>query len=386
MTAQEVSCEVAVVGGGPAGATVAAELARRGVDVVLLERMRVPRRKCCAGGLTIAAAGLLPPVTLSVIEKQIRSIRVSSVDGKSTEWSSDSPFMYTASRERLDAVLWEEAARCGARALDCHDVLRIEQTTESVVLTCADLAVRCRVVVGADGATGIVAGSVFPGRRRHVAVGVALEYERESGVDAQRSERVELVVGLPGRTYGWVFPRRDVVSVGIEIHGRLREREAALEHVCAVAGMQGRRVAYRGVHPIPTVVGRHAQVVSGRVLLVGDAAGLCDPLTGEGVRHALLSARLAADAIVPALQTGPAALQGYSAAIHETIVSELRTAMVLLRFLFRLEPAALFLLQHDARARRAALALLKGDMTYHELLWRVGGVRGFAALLGGRAE
>lgn len=386
MTAREISCEVAVVGGGPAGAIVAAELARRGVDVVLLERMQVPRRKCCAGGLTVAAVGLLPPVAQSVIENQIRSIRVSSVRGKSAEWSSDTPFMYTASRERLDAVLWEEAARCGARALDGTEVLRIEQTTESAVLTCADLTVRCRVAVGADGAAGIVAGSLFPGRRRHVAAGIALEYERESGVEPQCSERVDLVVGLPSRTYGWVFPRRDTVSVGIEIHGRLKEREAALEHVSAVAGMQGRRVVYRGVHPIPTVVGRHAQVVSGRVLLVGDAAGLCDPLTGEGVRHALLSARLAADAIVPALQSGSASLQGYSAAIHETIVPELRTAMLLLRFLFRLEPAALFLLQSDVRARRAALAILKGDITYHELLWRVGGVRGFAALIGGKVE
>jgi flavin-dependent dehydrogenase len=134
------------------------------------------------------------------------------------------------------------------------------------------------------------------------------------------------------------------------------------------------------------VSGRHAQVVSDRILLVGDAAGLCDPLTGEGVRHALLSATLAANAIVPALQGGPAALQAYSVALHETIVPELRTAMVLLRFLFRLEPAALFLLQSDARARRAALALLRGDMTYHDLLWRVGGVRGFAALLGGKVE
>ncbi len=365
---------------------MAADLARRGVDVVLLERMRVPRRKCCAGGLTVVAAGLLPPVARSVIENQIRSIRVSSVRGRSAEWSSDSPFMYTASRERLDAVLWEEAARCGARALDYHEVLRIEQTPESVVLTCADLTVGCRVAVGADGATGIVAGSVFPGRRRHVAVGVALEYERESGVDPQRSERVDLVVGLPGHTYGWVFPRRDVVSVGIEIHGRLKEREAALAHVSAVAGTQGRRVAYRGVHPIPTVSGRHAQVVSGRVLLVGDAAGLCDPLTGEGVRHALLSARLAADAIVPALQSGPEALKDYEAAINDAIVPELRTAMVLLRLLFRLEPAALFLLQHDGRARRAGMALLTGDMTYQDLLWRVGGIRGLVALIGRPAE
>jgi flavin-dependent dehydrogenase len=292
--------------------------------------------------------------------------------------------MYTASRERLDAVLWQEAARCGARTLDCSEVLRIEQTSDSVALTCADLTVRCRVAVGADGASGIVAGSVFPGRRRYVAVGVALEYERESGTGPQESEKVDLVVGLPGRTYGWVFPRRDVVSVGIEIHGRLGDRETALEHVSAIAGMQGRRIAYRGVHPIPTVSGRHAQLVLGRVVLVGDAAGLCDPLTGEGVRHALLSAGLAADAIVPALQGGLEALQAYSVAVHKMIVPELRTAMVLLRFLFRLEPAALFLLQHDARARWAVLALLRGDTTYHDLLWKVGGVRGFAALIGGK--
>jgi len=380
----DVSCEVAVVGGGPAGSTVAAKLARRGLDVVLVERMRVPRRKCCAGGLTVGAAKLLPQTVLSVIENEIRGIRVSSVGGRSAEWVADSPFMYTASRERLDGALWEEAGRCGARVFDGQEALRLEDTADGVTVACGALVVRCRFAVGADGAAGVV-GGLLGARRRHVAAGVALEFERDTASERRGPGMVDLLVGLPGRTYGWVFPRRDAVSVGIEVHGRLKDREAALQQVCAAAGVQGRTAVYRGVHPIPTSVGKYVQVVSGRVLLVGDAAGLCDPLTGEGVRHALLSAGLAADAVEHAIADGPGALKTYETAVNESIVPELRSAMLILRLLFRLEPAALFVLQHEARARRAALAVLRGELTYRELLRRAGGIRGFIDMVGGAA-
>ncbi len=344
--------------------------------------MPVPRRKCCAGGLTLAAAPLLPAAVHSVFEQEIRAIRVSSVGGHSVEWSSATPFMYTASRERLDAALWREAVGCGVDARDGCEVLRAERTGECVVLTTSDLAVRCRVAVGADGAAGICARAGFGGRRRHAAVGVALEYQREPENADANCERVDLIVRLPGHAYGWVFPGRETLSVGIEMHGRGTDREAALEQVRAVAGVSGRTPLYRGVHPIPTSLGRRVRVVCDRVLLVGDAAGLCDPLTGEGVRHALMSAAMAAEAIEQGLKDGPGALQQYETAVNQIIVPELRSAMLILRFLLQLEPVALFLLQHEERARRAALAMLRGELSYESLLWRVGGIRGFIAMLG----
>ena len=381
----DLNCDVVVVGGGPAGSTVAAKLAQRGIDVVLVERMRVPRRKCCAGGLTAGAAKLLPPSALSVLENEIRGIRVSSVGGRSARWIADGPFMYMESRERLDLALWEEAGRCGARVFDGQEAIRVESAGGGVEVTCAALIVRGRFLVGADGAAGVV-GGLFGTRRRHVAVGVALEFEQEEAEEGRDTGMVDLLVGLPGRTYGWVFPRCGVVSVGIEIHGRLKDRESALQQVCQLAGVQGRAALYRGVHPIPTCVDRRARVTLDRVVLVGDAAGLCDPLTGEGVRHALLSAGFAADAVEHAVARGPEALQEYERAVNEAIVPELRSAMLILRLLFRLEPAALFVLQHDARARRAALAVLKGELSYCELLRRVGGIRGFIELIGGAAR
>ncbi len=375
----DVSCEVAVVGGGPAGSTVAAELARRGVNVILLERMRMPRRKCCAGGLTAAAARMLPTSALSVLENPIRELRVVSPAGRTVDCTSAEPFMYTLSREHLDAALWQEAVRCGAKALDGHEVLHIDQHTKGVQLRHTEGIVDCRFAVCADGATGIAGASLRRASRPHVAVGVALECAREPGTQAEDSQRVTLAVGLPGRTYGWIFPRRDAISVGIETHGRLEDSGTALEQMCAIAGAREKHVTYHCVHPIPTSYRKRVQLVSGRTLSVGDAAGMCDPLTGEGVRHALASATLAADAIAGAIEAGPEALNQYAVAVRESIVPELRAAMVMLRLAFRFEAAALLLLQYDEKARRAALALLKGDASYSQLIGRAGGIGGIAA-------
>ena len=367
-----MDCEVAIIGGGPAGTSLAVALATRGIDVVVLERSPVPRAKCCAGGLTVAAWRLLPLEADSIIEHSFRTLRVSSLDGGSVVWTEAEPFMYTVDRARLDSALWDEAARRGARVFDSCEVLHIEETPGCVLVSSSSLDVRCRIAVGADGATGLVSHSLFPSRRRHVAVGVVMECERPAGTVPEGGlPVVDLVIGLPDGCYGWVFPKRDVISVGIECHRRLVEREAALSRVRSFAGMAEWRVVYRGAHPIPTARGGSAHFARGRILLVGDAAGLCDPLTGEGIRNALLSAKLAADAISEALGREDSDLRGYDAAIQRTILPELRAAMMLLHLVFRLERTAFAVLRHQERARRTCTRLLRGEVTYAPLLQAV---------------
>ncbi len=126
--AQTYKCEVAVVGAGPAGATVARKLALGGVDVLLLEREHVPRHKCCAGGVTPAARGLLGVDISGVVECEVNRLCASSLSGRHVSWEVDEPFMFTVSRDRLDAALWSAALDAGALGLDGHRVVRVENS------------------------------------------------------------------------------------------------------------------------------------------------------------------------------------------------------------------------------------------------------------------
>ena len=374
-------CEVAVVGGGPSGTTVAMELARSGVDVLLLERVRVPRHKCCAGGVTAAARELLAVDISAVVECEVNRLRVSSVGGRGVSWEDDEPLMFTVSRERLDAALWFAAVEAGARVLDCHRVVRVEDAGDRVMLECETCEVHALAVVGADGAAGIVGAHMGQGRPRHVAVGVALELERPASPAECSGEMAELVLGVAPGTHGWIFPMTDRLSVGIECHNTQVDRAAALQKMVAHAGLSETKVIRRCVHPIPSLV-ESGKLATERVLLVGDAAGLCDPLTGEGIRNAVASGTLAADVVLDSVRSGGVDLRGYETEMEKSILPELRAGLLLHRVVSRVEGAAMFILEHQEGARRACIQLLRGETSYCELLARVGGIRGLAGLTG----
>ena len=377
--AQTYKCEVAVVGAGPAGATVARKLALGGVDVLLLEREHVPRHKCCAGGVTPAARGLLGVDISGVVECEVNRLCASSLTGRHVSWEVDEPFMFTVSRDRLDAALWSAALDAGAQTLDVHRVVRVENRGDVVVLECETFEVHALLVVGADGAAGIVSRHMERMRTRHVAVGVALELERPASPSGYSGEMAELMVGVAPGTHGWVFPRKDRLSVGIECHNMQVDRAAALQKVVAHAGLSEARVIRRCVHPIPSLV-ESGKLAVERVLLVGDAAGLCDPLTGEGIRNAVASATLAADVVLNSVRSGEIDLREYEAQMEKSILPELRAGLLLHRVVSRVEGAAMFILEHQGGARRACIQLLRGETGYRELLARVGGIRGLAGL------
>jgi flavin-dependent dehydrogenase len=197
-------------------------------------------------------------------------------------------------RRRLDAFLAEQAVGAGAVF---RDGVRATAVEADGTVRFDAMAAQADVVVGADGVNGLTARALGFGDRRH---GVALEgnvpyvHARE---DRWRGRAVVELGTVPGG-YAWVFPKGEHVNVGVggwHTEGpRLREH---LERACSGYGLpfdrlesvRGYRLPMRRVGEMP---------VRGRVLLVGDAAGLVDPLSGDGIYEALLSSRLAAEAIL----------------------------------------------------------------------------------------
>jgi geranylgeranyl reductase family protein len=304
--------DAVVVGAGPAGSTTAYRLASAGARVLLLDRARFPRDKPCGGGLTARAVRELPFAVDPVVEDRATRVTLRAGYRGGYERASREPLVLLTQRSRLDAFLAERASDAGA---DFRDGVRVTDVSETSI-SVDGREVRFDTLVGADGANGIVARTF--GLAREIAHGVALEGNVPDAEDRFRG-RLALEFGVVPGGYGWVFPKGDHVNVGVG--GWTREGpqlRAHLRRLCDEHGLRWERVESLRGHRLP-MRRPAARLARGRVAVVGDAAGLVDPFSGDGIFEALVSARLASAAVLDLLNGRAAALDPY----HDALTSRL---------------------------------------------------------------
>ena len=286
--------DAAIVGAGPAGSTAALRLARAGARVLIVDRARFPRDKPCGGGLTYRAVRELPVDVSPVVEDTVDRFEVRLRYGRSIERTSMEPLCLMTQRRRLDEFLARACAREGADFRDGVQVAGIVADEDGVSLTLDGAPVRAGVLLGADGVNGTVARSTGLEQRHRIGVGLEGNLSYDSVARDRYAGRLVLELGNVPGGYGWVFPKGDHVNFGIggwESEGpRLREHLARLcsEHgvdAGDLTDVRGYRLPMRRPEALPA---------HGRIALIGDAAGLVDPLSGDGMYEAFVSARIAA--------------------------------------------------------------------------------------------
>ncbi|HEX2432913.1 MAG TPA: geranylgeranyl reductase family protein [Gaiellaceae bacterium] len=307
--------DVAVVGAGPAGSTTAYRLARAHARVLLVDKARFPRDKPCGGGLTTRAVKQLPFSLEPVVEDRITRARCRLRYGPVIERSSDRVLCLMTQRRRLDEFLVQSAVQAGA---EFRDGVRVAVESDTRLIVGGE-PIEVGAVIGADGANGITAKTL--GLAGGIVNGVALEgnlpYERlpENG---WRGMLVLELATVPGG-YGWIFPKGDHVNVGVGGWGaegpRLRRH---LQVLCQHYGIEPDDLSEVRGHRLP-MRRRETVLARGRALLVGDAAGVLDPVSGDGIYEAFVTGRLAADHTLALLEGKVEGLEGYDDSVRREL-------------------------------------------------------------------
>jgi len=365
--------DVAVVGSGPAGAAAALALVRRGAKVALIERETLPRYKTCGGGVVsraIQVAGLeLSPVA----ERACRRVAIYAHDVHGRfPLTRDQPLITMTMRDRLDYLLVETAVRAGADLLAPCRVTEVSSSGRRVRLGTERGVLWADFVVAADGALGSVAKLAgWPDDRRSIP---ALEYEIT--VDDATFERLagepRFDVGTVPYGYAWVFPKAAHLSVGVLSTRRgARDLHQQLERYLHLVGIVAPLEVKRHGSVIP-VRPRSGPLVRERVVLAGDAAGLADPLTAEGISYALRSGQLAGEAIADAAGDEARAREHYHAELKREILPDLTASRKLAAVLYGYPRVRRWLFRRYGQAGVEALAgPLLGDYGYTRVVRRL---------------
>ena len=370
------SHDVIIVGAGPAGATLAYELARRGIGVLLLEKEKLPRHKCCAGGVTSKAARLLDFDISEVAEDVIHEVSFTFNLGSPYLGQHSQPLIYTVMRDAFDYFLVTRAQQLGAVLIDGQKVTQIQVSGDWVEISTADNVFRSRLVVGADGAYSIVARELGMRRSIEYLMGIESEIVVSEEELAKWKSRVQVDLGCIPGGYAWVFPKRNHLSIGVGWHAsKARDLHAHHHKFLDSLNIGSYAIASSGSHLIPTCT-KGRLIWQSKALLLGDAAGLADPLAGEGIYDAIQSAQLAAPVIEASLVGGKVELQDYQQIVERKVVSELRIARTLSKFFVRFPRLAFGMFSQSDVVWKAVCNLMLGEIDYAAIKGRAGGFKG----------
>jgi len=361
--------DVAIVGAGPAGGAAAFALAKGGLNVAVLEKAEPPRYKTCGGGVLARALRWLPANLRPAVERECLAAEVyHHAPALNFSTRREEPIVSMVMRDRFDNLLTEAAIGAGAELFSGAPVVEIARHADAVELRTSDENFRARFVVAADGAGSVVARLCGLPDLRGVIPALECEMTVDPETLARFSGAARFDFGLTPRGYAWVFPKREHLSVGV-----LTTRRGA----CNLNNEYARYVQHLGLAPITEE--RHGYMIPGRprarlfdvprILLTGDAAGLADPVTAEGISAAIRSGQLAAEAILAGRPDDTATRHMYRESLRATLLRELRVARMLARVLYDFPKLRAWLLTHHGQRLSEFLTrVVMGEAGYRDAM------------------
>lgn len=363
--------DVVIVGAGPAGAVLAYLLAKAGAGVLLLDKKRFPRYKACGGGLTKRALDSIPFEVDEVIEERVQTVRAFIQYECAFELNARHPVISMVMRHRFDHFLVMKALEAGARFLEGAAFKGLSGEAGSLKVETSFGPVEARLVVGADGVGSKVAGAL--GLSKPDALMNAIEAE----VYLEDTERLgrfngsaRFCFGLIPQGYAWVFPKSDHLSIGVlSRSAALRDLKRYLFSYLEAGGFgSSMEVKTLRAHLVPYGPGKKRPLASEKGLLVGDATGYADPITGEGISYAVRGSVVASKILQRAMTAGHQKLQDYTRDLDEEIGADLAYARTFAGILYGFSNLSSRVIKaHGVRLATLHMEVVSGRMTYKDV-------------------
>ena len=372
--------DVVVVGAGPGGSTTARYCAQAGLKTLLVEKERLPRYKPCGGCLSPKAVRLLGFDLSTVVENTIYGVKFTYCLKDPFFIQSSEPMVFLVMRDRFDQFLVNKALEEGTELLEGERVVRVRDWGDGIEVELArGQRLQCEYLIGADGAEGVVAKSLSLSMPQVDGNGMGVESEIpfESAIDFPKKELqlIHLDFGKIPNGYGWVFPKREGLSIGIGGMWRdgkkVNPRPYFVDFLKDLNYLDDRKMERIIGHSLPSFYDERQRVSEGRFLLVGDAGHMIDPLQGEGIYYAVRSAMLAAEAIIQSKKKGISPSELYQTSVHTHIFENLKYALYLSRVVFRFTKLAYRTLQRYPGLGDLYLQVLQGEKTYQDFMAKV---------------
>ncbi len=325
-----------MIGAGPAGASAARVAASAGRRVILLERSRLPRYKTCGGGLIERSLRAVPPEVRVPVRARAAAVTFSWHGRQGRTRKVPEPIISLVQRDEFDAALVDAAVAEGAVVCEGTVVTRLAEEQGVVRVSTREHGhIRARCVVGGDGSAGRCAGYVGV-RYDQVDLGLELELPIPPDQRDAWADRILIDWGRTPGSYGWVFPKGDQLSVGViaatgnpeQTRGYLRDFLSRLQLSQAEPVVSSGHLTRCRTDDSP--------LYRGRVMVAGDAAGLLDPWSREGISFALRSGAVAGHAAARASEATSGdevagILAGYAETVSSTLGPEMQAGQAFMR-------------------------------------------------------
>lgn len=352
--------DVLVVGAGPAGSSAAISAAEAGARVLLLDRASFPRYKTCGGGLIGVSLAAFPEGFEPPVRERVDAVDFTLRGGSGRSRRGAGGVLSLVNRDELDADLVAHAVARGVEFRQRALVTAVTETADGVEVGVGTETLHANVVIGADGSASRVARLVGVRARR---VDLGLEDELGVADPGEWHERVHLDWGpLPG-SYAWVFPKGDVLTVGvIAARGEPQQTRAYLEAFKRQLGLEDLPVVRSSGH-LTRCREADSPLGLGRVLVAGDAAGLLEPWTREGISFATRSGAIAGRHAAGARGGTSDLVAAYAAEITQGLGAEMAAGERCLAA-FERRPAAIHrLVTGTGPGWRSFVRLTRGETT-----------------------
>ncbi len=364
--------DVAIIGGGASGATTAFHLANKNKNVCILEKNFTSQERTCGGGMSAAVQKWFPFDFLPIVDEVIKNVEFSwrNTDKVVAELNGSSPF-WIVKREKLDSFLLDQAINSGCNLLTTFNVVNVRKSSKIWQITALDgRQIETKAVVIADGSQSPWPKTFNLGpNQQKFASTFSGRINRKGSL---RNETARFEFGLVKNGFAWAFPLNNEVNIGmgsfLDNKNSIPVKETLTSFLpdlgfdpSEVVGKEKKLRVWNG----------HSKLNGEGILLVGDAASLCDPFLAEGLRPALMSGFEASKSLIYWLDGEVNCLDAYTKTMQKNWGNSMAWGKRISQVFYRFPKVGYQLGVKRPTAPKRIAQILSGEMSYEDIAKRV---------------